>query len=344
MLVLGYKAATEQFAPNELLENVIEAERQGFDSVDASDHFHPWRNDDVHCSFVWSWLGALGARTQRIHFGTGITCPTLRYNPAVIAQAAATLGVMFPGRFWLGVGTGEPLNETATTGCWPRYPERKDRLIEAIQIIRGLWNGEHLTYAGRYYQTRDAHLYGQPPEPIPLFVAASGADTARLAGQYGDGWITTGGAGGPGRDCTALISALERGAREAKRDPTLIARAVEIAVVYAQNRAEGIDEARLWADSMFPGLDKYGIYDPRDMQRYGSYLSDQTIASNWFISGDPGEHVALAEKFIQAGFTHLFFHAPGNRQREFIQFYGQEVLPKLRQRYGELKSSGQQAA
>lgn len=342
MLVLGYKAATEQFAPNELLDYVCEAEQCGFDSIDASDHFQPWRNDGVHCSFVWSWLGAVGARTQKLHFGTGVTCPILRYNPAVIAEAAATLGVMFPGRFWLGLGTGEPLNETSTTGAWPGYPERKARLIEAIQIIRRLWDGEYLTYRGRYFQTRDAHLYDQPKQRIPMFVAAAGVDSARVAGHYGDGWMTTGGASGPKRDCQQLIPALEQGAREVGRNPDSIPRAVEIAVVYAKSKAEGIKDARLWDSSMFPGLDKFGIYDPRDMQHYGSLLSDQQLEGHWFISGDPDEHVALAEKFIQAGFTHLFFHAPGPHQREFIQFYGQHVLPTLRQKYGGQR--GQQAA
>ena len=334
MLVLGYKAYTEQYGPNQLLDWCVEAERQGFDSITASDHFHPWRDEGARCVFVWSWLGALGARTRRIQFGTGVTAPTIRYNPAVIAQAAATLGVMFPGRFWLGVGTGEALNDKAATGCWPDYLERRDRLIEAIQIIRRLWEGEHLTYRGRYFQTRDAHLYDLPTQPVPLYVGASGVHSTRLAGRYGDGWMVTGGAGPVDPYREQLIPALERGAREAHRDPSSIARAIELSVVYAENKAEGVREARLLASSLFPNREKYGMYDPRDLQRYGELLSDRAVEGHWFISGDPDEHVALAEKFIQLGFTHLFFKTPGPRQSEFIQFYGQHVLPKLRQKYG----------
>jgi coenzyme F420-dependent glucose-6-phosphate dehydrogenase len=335
MIVLGYKAATEQFAPNQLLDWAVEAEQAGFDAIDASDHFHPWRDDDVHCSFVWSWLGALGARSRQVYFGTGVTCPTLRYNPAVIAQASATLAVMFPGRFWLGVGTGEALNETATTGLWPSYPERYERLVEAVQVIRRLWNGERLTFRGRYYQTRDAYLYDRPKQPIPLYIAGSGEDAARLAGHDGDGWITTGGAGSLDHYQHKLIPAVDRGARAAGRDSSQVLRAVELAVVVAPNQEAGLKEARLWTGSMYPNRAKYGVYDPRDMQRVGKLIPDQEIASHWFISGDPDEHVQLAERYLDLGFTHLFFHAPGPNQRAFIQFYGQNVLPKLRQRYGQ---------
>jgi len=335
MLVLGYKASTEQFPPNDLLDYTVEAENAGFDSVDASDHFHPWRNDGVHCSFVWTWLGAAAARTKKIHLGTGVTCPTIRYNPAVVAEMAATMGVMFPERFWLGLGTGEALNEAATTGYWPEYPERRERLIEAVEIIRGLFDGEHLTYRGRYYETKDAHLYDLPRQRVPIFIAASGKDSAAIAGRYGDGWITTGGASGPERDRKELIPALEASAKREGRDPAKIMRAVEIAVVYANDKQEGLRQARLWASGEFPAAHKYGYYDPRDMQKFGSYVSDQTLEGHWFISGDPDAHVQLAEKYLQAGFTHLFFHSPGQQQREFIQFYGQQVLPRLRQKYGQ---------
>jgi coenzyme F420-dependent glucose-6-phosphate dehydrogenase len=334
VLVLGYKASTEQFGPGELLDWCVEAERCGFDAITASDHFHPWRDADVHCFFVWSWLGALGERTRSIRFGAGVTCPTFRYNPAVIAQASATLGAMYPGRFWLGLGTGEALNEKATTGCWPEFRERQGRLVEAIHIIRRLWGGERVTYQGRYFQTRDAHLYLQPAEPIPLYIGASGTHAARVAGRYGDGWMTTGGAGPVDDYRERLIPAVDRGAREARRAPTSVRRVIELAVVYAKTRQEGLEQARLWASSMTPNREKYGIHDPRDLQRYGALLDDKTVEQHWFISDDPAEHVALAEKFIQLGFSEIYFHAPGPRQPEFIQFYGQHVLPRLRQKYG----------
>lgn len=333
MLVLGYKAATEQFGPSELLDLAIEAERWGFDSISASDHFHPWRDDDVQCSFVWSWLGAVGARTQRIHFGIGVTSPILRYNPAVLAQAAATLGAMFPGRFWLGLGTGEALNDAATTGCWPENPERRARLIEAIEIIRRLWAGEYLTYRGRYFQTRSAHIYLPPTQPIPLVVAAIGPINSRVAGRYADGWMATGGTGSID-PYDKLLRAVDEGARAAQRDPSTLLRLMEMRVVYTSDRAQGLKDARLWASVYLRDRDKYGIYDPRDLQYESDFLPDEMIAKGWFMSDDPDQHVALAERYIQMGFNQLFFHTPGPNQRQFIEFYGQHVIPKLRQKYG----------
>jgi coenzyme F420-dependent glucose-6-phosphate dehydrogenase len=334
MLVLGYHAATEQFGPQELLDLVVEAERCGFDSIMASDHFHPWRADDVECFDVWSWLGAVGTKTQKVQFGTGVTAPTLRYNPAVIAQAAATLGELFPGRFWLGLGAGEAINEESTTGCWPQPPERFRRLAEATEIIRRLFDGEYLTYRGQYFQTRDAHLYLTPSKPIPLFIGTYGPSTARLLGKYADGWLTTGPRSGPPVDQNRILDAIAAGARSAQRDPAAIARAVEVKVVYAKDRATGIREARWWNGNLVPDRDKFGIYDPRALQRFGDRITDEEIEKFWFISGDPDEHVAHAQRFIQAGFTQLFFHTPGSNQREFLDVYGQHVLPALRRAWG----------
>ncbi|HLH73601.1 MAG TPA: TIGR03557 family F420-dependent LLM class oxidoreductase [Chloroflexota bacterium] len=338
MLQLGYKAASEQFGPSELLDLVSEAEQCGFDSISVSDHFHPWRNDGVACFFVWSWLGAVGARTRRIQFGTGVTSPILRYNPAVLAEAAATLGAMFPGRFWLGLGTGEALNDTATTGYWPGYAERRARLIEAIEIMRRLWAGEHLTYNGRYFQTRAAHVYLPPQAEIPLIVAAMGPSSARLAGRYADGWLATG-AAGSSSPYDKLMPSVDEGARAARRDPASVRRLIEIEVVYARDRAQGIKDARLWAGTLVRDRDKYGVYDPRDLQYYGELFPDQMIEQNWLISDDPDQHVAVAERYIQMGFTHLFFHDPGRDQAAFLEFYGQHVLPKLRQKYGSTQAA-----
>jgi coenzyme F420-dependent glucose-6-phosphate dehydrogenase len=334
VVVLGYKAATEQFDPNELLDYVIEAESQGFDDVSASDHLHPWRNDGVSTSFVWSWLGAVGALTKQVHFGTGVTCPTLRYNPVVIAQAAATLGMMFPGRFWLGLGSGEALNETAATGLWPDGHERHARLVEATEIIRRLWNGEHLTYRARYFHTRDAHIYLKPPQPVPLVLAAYGQRTARLTGKVADGWMTTAVPGPLPNATIQAIAALNDGALAVGRDPDKLMRKVEVKVIVAASRAEAQLAASLWYGNYVPDRDKYGMSDPRDLQKFGEHFVDDTLNSRWFISDDPNAHVANADRLIQAGFTHLYFHSPGPNQRAFIEFYGKHVLPVLRQKYG----------
>jgi coenzyme F420-dependent glucose-6-phosphate dehydrogenase len=346
MLMLGYKAATEQFGPSELLDYAVEAENAGFDGVMASDHFHPWRNDDVECFDVWSWFGALGVRTKKIGFGSGVTCPTIRHNPAVIAQAAATLGSLFPGRFWLGLGSGEAINELSTTGLWPDQPDRYRSLVEAIEIIRRLWAGEHLTYRGEYFQTRDAHVYVPLSQPVPLHIAAWGLQTARKIGRYGDGWITTGPPDALRRDDQPVLQAIESGATAVGRDPSKIDHIVEVKVIYAQNREQAIQDARLWAATSVPNREKYGMYDPRDLQQLGSLIPDDQLENDWFSSADPDEHADHALGFIQKGFNHLYFHNPSTRQREFIEFYGKEVLPRIRQKVGgkQVGAGGERAA
>ena len=179
MLQLGWKAGTEQYGPNELLDLAIAAEAAGFDSIDASDHFHPWA-EKGQASFVWSWLGAIAARPSRITLGTGVTCPILRYHPAIVAQAAATVAALAPKRFFLGVGTGEALNEYSATGLWPSYNERRAQLAEAIELIRALWTGEKVTHKGEHYETHEAKLYTLPDEPIPLYISSLVRTSARL--------------------------------------------------------------------------------------------------------------------------------------------------------------------
>src|SRR4051812_3837278 len=192
MLKLGWKAGIEQYPPNELLAYAVVAEQAGFDLIDASDHFHPWAEKGQAC-FVWSWLGAVAAKTSKMTLGTGVTCPTIRYHPSIIAQAAATVASLAPGRFYLGVGTGEALNEYSATGQWPAYNVRRAQLAEAIELIRALWTGEKVTHKGEYYETHQAKLYTRPEELIPIIVSSLVANSAQFAGERGDGLITVGG-------------------------------------------------------------------------------------------------------------------------------------------------------
>ncbi len=194
MLKLGYKASAEQFGPTELLRFSRLAEEVGFDSVFISDHFQPWKHHGGHAPFSLAWLGALGALTSRITIGTSVLTPTFRYHPAVVAQAFATLGVMFPDRIVLGVGTGESLNDVPSTGMeWPEFKERFARLREAIALMRQLWTEERVTFEGQYYRTKDATIYDRPATPVPIYVAAAGALIAKYAGRMGDGLICTSG-------------------------------------------------------------------------------------------------------------------------------------------------------
>ena len=328
MVMLGWKAGPEQYPPLELLEYAVVAEEAGFETIDASDHFHPW-SDEGQASFVWTWLGAVAARTSSIRLGPGVTCPILRYHPAVIAQAAATLGVMAPGRAYLALGTGEALNEYAATGMWPEYEERRDRLFEAIELIRALWTGEQVTYAGAYYETHKARLYTLPEQPLPLYVSALVPESATFAGAHADGlWSVSGEQPEVYRE---MIARFEAAAREAGKDPTRMHRAIELNVAYTDDTEGAIrDQARYWAGALIPAMYNQRIYTPADSAKNGAVVGKDSIQQKVMISARPEDHVAFARQYIELGFDELYFHSPGPDQRAFLEGYGRDVLPRLR--------------
>jgi coenzyme F420-dependent glucose-6-phosphate dehydrogenase len=328
MAQFGWKAGTEQYPPAELLEYAIAAEQAGFDSIDASDHFHPWSEQGQAC-FVWSWLGAAAVRTERIVLGTGVTCPTLRYHPAVIAQAAATIATLAPRRCYLGIGTGEALNEYAATGQWPDYSVRRDRLVEAVQLIRALWKGEPVSHRGQHYQTRQAKLYTRPEEPIPIFISSLVPNSAHLAGEFGDGLITVGGK--EPELYRQIVGNFEAGARAAGKDPARMPRMIELAVSYGSDEAEAIQYRKdYWAGTFIPALFTERIYTPTLSAENGKAVGVDTIRQAVCLSPDPAEHVRMAQRYLALGFDHLIFHSAGPDQRAFIEGYGRDVLPKLR--------------
>ena len=332
-LKLGYKASAEQFGPRALLNFAVEAEQLGFDSVWISDHFQPWRHTNGHAPFALSWLGAVGERTSRIELGTSVLTPTFRYPPAVIAQAFGTLGVLNPGRIILGVGAGESLNEVAVTGIeWPAPKERLARLREAVTLIRKLWNGEVVTFDGEYYHTRNATIYDRPAQPVPIYISAGGPVAAKYAGRAGDGFICTSGKGDAlYRD--QLLPSLEAGAKEAGRDPASIERMIEVKVSFDTDRERAMQDTRIWAALALPAEDKAGIHDPREMERRAEEVADQAH-KRWLVSSDPEEHLEQIRPYLELGFTHLVFHAPGEDQSRFLQLYSKEILPRIRQRWG----------
>src|SRR5258706_5250411 len=236
-LRLGYKASAEQFGPRELLDFATAAEERAFESVWISDHFQPWRYHNGHAPFALSWLGSAGERTKRVILGTSVLAPTFRYQPAVVAQAFGTLGVLYPGRMILGVGSGESLNEIAVTGGeWPPAKERLARLREAVELIRRLWTEDMVTFEGQYYRTLNARIYDKPDQPVPIYISAGGPVAARFAGRYGDGFICTSGKGDElYRD--QLLPAVAEGAKAAGRNPDDIERTIEIKVSYDHDRA-----------------------------------------------------------------------------------------------------------
>ena len=332
-LKLGYKASAEQFGPRPLLNFAVEAEACGFDSVWISDHFQPWRHTNGHAPFALSWLGAAGERTQRVLLGTSVLTPTFRYQPAVVAQAFGTLGVLNPGRMILGVGSGESLNEVPVTGGeWPSPRERLARLREAVELIRLLFSKDFVTFEGKYYRTRNATIYDRPEQPIPIYISAGGPVAAKFAGRAGDGFICTSGKGDElYRD--KLLPAVEEGAKEAGRDPATIERTIEVKVSFDTDRERALRDTRIWAALALPAEDKAGVEDPREMERRAEAVADQAHG-RWLVSDDPDEHLEQIRPYIELGFTHLIFHAPGDDQSRFLQLYAKDILPRIRERWG----------
>ena len=331
MLTLGWKASAEQLGPRELLEYGIAAERHGFDSIVVSDHFHPWKDTDGHAPFSFAWLGAVGARTTRAKLGTSVVTPTFRYHPAIVAQAFATLGVLFPGRVFLGVGSGESMNETPVTGHdWPPPGERLRRLGEAVELIRELWSDDYVTWKGKHYTTNAAKIFDKPTEPVPIYIAAAGPKAAEQVGRLGDGFICTSGKGIElYRD--VLIPNLNKGAKEAGRDPGKIDKLIEIKVSYDSDRDRALADTREWAALALPAEDKAGVEDPREMEKRAAAAAGDAH-KRFIVTDDPDECVAEIEPYLALGFTHLVFHFPGKDQERAMKRYAAEVLPRLRKR------------
>ncbi len=353
MLRLGYKASAEQFGPRQLLDLAIAAERHGFESVWTSDHFQPWRHTDGHAPNALAWLGAAATSTSRVTLGTSVLTPTLRYNPAVVAQAFATLGCLAPGRIILGVGTGESLNETVVGAAWPEQKERFHRLKESVLLMQRLFREDFVSFQGDYYQTHDATLYDRPDTPVPIYIAGSGPAAARLAGRIGDGFVATSGkatelyteqllpavAEGLGKrerpDGTAGGRGAEGDAAAEGGDGPVVCfeRMIEMKVSFDTDRARAMADTRIWAALALTGEQKVGVEDPREMERLAKTVED-VAHRRWLVSDDPEEHVEQIRPYVEWGFDHLVFHFPGDDQERAMALYAQHVLPRLRARFG----------
>lgn len=330
MIKLGYKASAEQFGPNELLEFSCLAEAVGFDSVFMSDHFQPWRHTGGHAPYSLSWLGALGARTTRVVMGTSVMTPTFRYHPSIVAQAAATLGLMFPDRVVLGIGTGESLNEVPALGIkWPGFKERQARLREAVDLMRRLWREDRVSFQGQYYRTENATIYDKPARPVPIYIAASGPTAAAMAGELGDGFICTSGKGLELYRET-LLPNVAAGLKASGRGSDAVERMIEIKVSFDTDRRRALEDTRHWAALALSADEKMSVKDPIEMERLADALPMERAASRWIVSDDPDEQIEKIRSYVELGFRHLVFHAPGPDQARFLRLYAERVLPKLR--------------
>jgi coenzyme F420-dependent glucose-6-phosphate dehydrogenase len=333
-LRLGYKASAEQFAPVELLRNSLLAEELGLDSVAVSDHFQPFRHRGGHAPSAFPWLGALAARSERITIGTSVCTPTFRYSPAEVAHAFATLGCLAPGRVFLGVGTGESLNEVPPTGIeWPGGGERLRRLQEAVALIRQLWSEDRVTFEGDFYRTLRATIYDKPETPVPIWVAAAAPKSSHYVGEAADGFITT--SGKPSTLYTdTLIPAVSAGAASAGRSIGDIELMLEVKLSYAPTMQQAVSDCAFWAPLALPAELKKDVDDPVELER----LADEHLdlaASRFICTTDPEEAVERILGYYELGFHHLVFHAPGADQEGFLRRFASDIAPRLRARVAE---------
>lgn len=334
MLRIGYKASAEQFTPTQLMDLTVLAEELGLDSAFISDHFQPWRHTGGHAPHALVWLGAVGARTQRIALGTSVLTPTFRHHPSMIAQSFGTLGSMFPGRIILGIGTGEGLNEVPATGCeWPERKERFARLREAVRLMRKLWTEDRVTFEGDYYKTESATIYDRPDQPIPIYVAAAGPMIAKYAGRFGDGFICTSGKA-PSLYEETLIPNLEAGIAQQERKASDVDRMIEIKLSFDTDVARAKEDTRFWGALALTPEQKMTVEDPLEMEKLADSLSSDQTASRWIVTGDPEEVVEKVRPYANLGFNHFVFHAPGPDQARFLKQFSDDVAPRLRAAFG----------
>jgi coenzyme F420-dependent glucose-6-phosphate dehydrogenase len=329
MIRFGYKASNEQFGPRELLDYGVLAEEVGFDSVFVSDHLQPWRHDGGHAPFAMSWLGALGAKTDRIVMGTSVLTPTFRYHPGIVAQAFATLGSLYEGRVILGMGTGESMNEAPLGVEWPDGKERFARFREAVRIIKQLWTEDRVSFEGEYYTLDRATIYDKPEHRVPIYLAGSGPAATKYAGRSGDGYITTSGKG-PELYTDTLLPAVREGISLSKREPDAVDMMIEVKVSFSHSLEQAREDTRFWGALGLSAEQKHSVDDPVEMQRLADEQPTDATAKRFIVSTDPEEHVARIKEYLDMGFTHLVFHAPGPDQASFLKLYGSEILPRLR--------------
>jgi coenzyme F420-dependent glucose-6-phosphate dehydrogenase len=328
----GYKASAEQFESRELLDFSVKSEALGLDTIAISDHFQPWRHNGGHAPAALTWLGAVAAATKGAMIGTSVLTPTMRYHPSIVAQAFATLARLSDGPVFLGIGTGEAMNETPATGqAWPGAKERRMRLAESIDLMRRLWTEERVDFEGEYYKTVRATIYERPEQPVPIYVAASGPLAAKLVGRVADGFICT--SGKPMELYEGLLASVAEGAGQVGRDPGEIKRMIEIKVSYDTDIDRAEKACHWWGALALSSEEKTGIEDPLELERLAD-ADPSRAASRFIVSDDADEVVQRIAPYVDLGFTELVFHGPGGDQDRFLELFARDVLPRLRERWG----------
>jgi coenzyme F420-dependent glucose-6-phosphate dehydrogenase len=316
MTRLGYALSSEEHGPRELVRNARLAEEAGFEFALVSDHFHPWIDRQGESPFVWSVIGGIAGATERLELGTGVTCPTIRTHPAVIAHAAATAAAMLPGRFFLGVGSGENLNEHVLGDRWPPVAGRLDMLEEAVEVIRLLWSGDQVSHRGTHYTVENARLYTLPEEPPPVFMAAGGPNAAELAGRIADGLVVVSPQG-------ELAETFDRAGGKGKP------RYAQVQVCYAADEDEAKRTALEWFPNIaLPGELSQELPVPAHFEQAVELLSADDLAEIVACGPDPERHAEMIDRFVEAGYDDVYVHQIGPDQEGFFDFYRREVLPR----------------
>jgi len=329
MTTIGYAAMLEQFHPTELLDWCAQAEEAGFEAgFMVSEHFHPWTPQQGQSAFAWSFMGALGQRTS-LNFGTAVTCPGFRYHPAVIAHAAATLGAMYPGRFYLGLGAGEALNEHVVGGEWPEIGIRSAMMFESIEIINKLFTGKTVKHKGEHFTLESARLYTIPPEDkrVPVYVATAGPINAKKTGKFADGIITVGAAD---EKIAMLWDKYEEGAREAGKDVTSSPKMLQIHVSWARTDEEAIENAMVEWPNGGMAFPKQDIKNPEDFAAMAKLVRPEHFKNRVLMTSDLEAHTKHIQHYVDMGFDEIHLHNVGRDQAEFIEVFGKEVIPNLR--------------
>lgn len=316
MVEIGYHLSSEEHGPKDLIRYAQLAEQAGFRFATISDHYLPWLERQGNSPYAWAVLGAVAHATDQLRLGTAVTAPLIRYHPAILAQAAATLATMIPGRFFLGVGTGENLNEHILGKQWPEASIRREMLAEAVDIIRQLWTGDWVSYYGSYFQVENARVYTLPDEPPPIYLAASSSASIDLAGWIGDGLITT-------SPDARLVDAFEQAGGGEKP------RYGKLTICWAETDAEARRIAyEWWRQTALPGLGSI-LPLPRYYENASRLVTEDDVAKKLLLGPGAERQLAAIHRFIDTGFDHVFVHQIGPDQEGFFQFYGREVLPKL---------------